>query len=83
MKKIVFVITLLTLLQTNVLAQSAEWLVAPEYSEIKYFGPQMYKVTKDNKVGIISTDGKVLVRRPCYLCQSHFSGLAGERCVDG
>ena len=65
MKKIVFVITLLTLLQTNVLAQSAEWLVAPEYSEIKYFGPQMYKVTKDNKVGIISTDGKVLVK-PIY-----------------
>lgn len=65
MKRIVFVITLLALLQANVLAQSAEWLVAPEYTDINYFGPQMYKVTKENKVGIINTDGKILVK-PSY-----------------
>lgn len=42
-------------------AQSAEWLVEPTYSEITFFGPDMYKVTKDGKVGIINSDGRVLV----------------------
>lgn len=43
-------------------AQSVDWLVAPQYSEILYFGPQMYKVTKNGKVGLISTDGTVIVQ---------------------
>lgn len=62
MKK-VFLTNLLLLamiIATN--AQTVEWLVSPEYSEMKYFGPQMYKVVKDNKVGIIATDGTVILR---------------------
>ena len=53
------------LMLSNASAQSVEWLVAPEYSEIEYFGPQMYKVKKDGKVGIISTNG-VTILRPEY-----------------
>jgi len=62
MKKLVFTSLLLTASFLSTLAQSVEWGVAPEYSEIKYFGPQMYKVTKDGKVGIIATDGTILLR---------------------
>ena len=62
MKKIVFTSLLLTASLLSTLAQSVEWSVAPEYSEIKYFGPQMYKVTKDGKVGVIATDGTIILR---------------------
>ena len=43
-------------------AQTAEWLVMPQYSEIKYFGPDMYKVTMNGKVGIIGSDGRTILR---------------------
>lgn len=46
---------------TAAFAQTVDWLVLPQYSEIKYFGPQIYKVTKDNKVGLIGTDGTTLI----------------------
>lgn len=62
MKKLVLTILLLTASLLSTLAQSVEWSVAPEYSEIKYFGPQMYKVTKDGKVGVIATDGTIILR---------------------
>ena len=49
MKKLVLTSLLLTASFLSIYAQSVEWSVAPEYSEIKYFGPQLYKVTKDGK----------------------------------
>ena len=49
MKKIFVVIALATL-SAATFAQTAEWLVSPQYSEIKYFGPKMYKVTKDGRL---------------------------------
>lgn len=42
-------------------AQTVDWLVLPQYSEIKYFGPQMYKVTKNSKVGLIGSDGTTIL----------------------
>ena len=60
MKKIFVVIALATL-SAATFAQTAEWLVSPQYSEIKYFGPKMYKVTKDGKVGVVGFDGKEIL----------------------
>lgn len=60
MKKIFTIITL-AMLSANTFAQTAEWLVAPQYSEIKYFGPKMYKITQGGKIGIIGSDGKVIL----------------------
>ena len=60
MKKI-FAIIVLATLSAATFAQTAEWLVSPQYSEIKYFGPKMYKVTKDGKVGVVGTDGKEIL----------------------
>lgn len=59
-KKILTVLALATLSATT-FAQTAEWLVSPQYSEIKYFGPKMYKVTKDGKVGVVGFDGKEIL----------------------
>ena len=43
MKKIFVVIALATL-SAATFAQTAEWLVSPQYSEIKYFGPKISPV---------------------------------------
>lgn len=61
MKRIFVAVAVFALSATS-MAQTADWFVAPQYSEIKYFGPQMYKVTKDGKVGIIDADGRVIVK---------------------
>ena len=50
MMKIFLLIFSLMIPDASVGAQSVDWLVAPQYSEILYFGPQMYKVTKNGKV---------------------------------
>lgn len=54
------VIAALTL--SSLSAQSLEWLVSPEFTDIQYFGPDMYKVTKDGKVGVVATNGTIVLR---------------------
>lgn len=76
MKRFILTNLLLTVAFLGVLAQSVEWLVSPEYSEIKYFGPQMYKVTKDGKVGIITTSGTTLLRPEYDAINLFFEGRA-------
>lgn len=61
MKRIAFLIGFIVCVCTTVIAQTADWLVAPQYSDIRYFGPRMYKVILDGKVGIIGADGNVIV----------------------
>lgn len=46
-------------------AQDTDWLVKPEFDTMEYYGPQMYKVKKNGKFGIISTDGRTLLA-PAY-----------------
>lgn len=60
MKKLLTIITL-SALSLSTFAQTAEWLVTPQYSEIKYFGPRMYKVTQNGKIGIVGSDGKTIL----------------------
>lgn len=60
MRRIV-VILLLTFALVDAFAQTVDWLVLPQYSEIKYFGPQMYKVTKNSKVGLVGSDGTTII----------------------
>lgn len=62
MKKLFIALVSLLTLGCEAMAQTADWLVTPQYDKISYFGPQMYKVTKDGKVGIIATDGKVILQ---------------------
>lgn len=64
MNKLKILLLLLILVQAKAPAQkqSVDWLVKPEYSNMKYFGPDMYKITKDGKVGIMSTRGDIILR---------------------
>ena len=62
MKRIISILFVIVLMLSDAVAQSLEWLVSPMFTDIKYFGPEMYKVTKDGKVGIISTDGSTILR---------------------
>lgn len=42
-------------------AQNTDWLVKPEFDAMEYYGPQMYKVTKGGKFGIVTADGRTLL----------------------
>ena len=42
-------------------AQNTDWLVKPEFDAMEYYGPQMYKVTKSGKFGIVTADGRTLL----------------------
>lgn len=66
-----FLLIAAVLTATVALAQTADWLVLPEYQEIKYFGPEMYKVKKNGKVGILGTNGKVILQ-PEYDAINYF-----------
>lgn len=59
--KRLFILLSLTFAFAGAFAQTVDWLVLPQYSEIKYFGPQMYKVTKNSKVGLIGSDGTTII----------------------
>lgn len=54
--------TLAVMLSASAMAQTADWLVTPQFADMKYFAPKMYKVTKDKKVGIIGSDGKTILK---------------------
>lgn len=60
MRRIIVILSL-TFAFAGAFAQTVDWLVLPQYSEIKYFGPQMYKVTKNSKVGLIGSDGTTII----------------------
>lgn len=62
MRNFLFTLLVYFAITNYCMAQTAEWLVIPQYDKITYFGPQMYKVTKDGKVGIIGTDGIVILQ---------------------
>ena len=42
-------------------AQDTDWLVKPEFDTMEYYGPQMYKVKKSGKFGIVTADGRTLL----------------------
>lgn len=71
MKRILCAIVISLLYNLSSKAQSAEWIVAPQYSSINYFAPNMYKISKDGKVGIISVDGRVILQ-PIYDAINYF-----------
>lgn len=62
MKKLFVLLFILLGMSYYTMAQTADWLVSPKYEKISYFGPQMYKVTINGKVGIIGTDGRVILQ---------------------
>ena len=60
MKRLFFTLSFMVAI-ADAFAQTVDWLVLPQFSEIKYFGPQLYKVTKDKKVGLIGADGTTII----------------------
>lgn len=71
MKRLLSIFAMSVLVLGQTVAQSADWLVTPIYSSIKYFGPNMYQVKKDGKVGMITSKGDVILR-PEYDAINYF-----------
>lgn len=71
MKNVLYVIIALLLCSQSIKAQTAEWAVLPQYASIYYFAPNMYKISKEGKVGILRTDGRVILQ-PIYDAINYF-----------
>lgn len=50
------------IISINVYSQSVEWLITPQYSSIEYLGPEMFKVTTQGKEGIVTIEGKPILK---------------------
>lgn len=56
------ILTLLILLSLGTTAQTIVWKLKPtDYSGIERFGPDLYQVKKDGKIGLIRSDGSVVI----------------------
>ena len=56
------ILTLLILLSLGTTAQTIVWQLKPtDYSGIERFGPDLYQVKKDGKIGLIRSDGSVVI----------------------
>ncbi|MBP5776816.1 MAG: WG repeat-containing protein [Prevotella sp.] len=76
-KRIVGIVVLMFLLSLNVTAQSIVWQLKPtDYSEIVRFGPDIYKVTKNGKFGLIHSNGDVIVPVTCNRITDFYEGKA-------
>lgn len=66
-------------------AQNTDWLVKPEFDAMEYYGPQMYKVTKNGKFGIVTADGSTILEpkydfiSPFYEGRSVVADYEGEK----
>lgn len=60
MKRMLCLIVVISL-AADVVAQTTAWLVEPQYDELSFFAPGMYKAAKDGKVGLLSVDGSVIL----------------------
>lgn len=45
----------------HVMANTTEWLVAPQYDSMEFYAPDVYKVMLDGKYGLIDSEGHVMV----------------------
>ena len=64
--KVVGLTVLFSLLSLSMTAQSIVWQLKPgNYSDIVRFGPDLYQVTKDGNIGIIHSDGSIVVPVEC------------------
>lgn len=56
----------LLLISPTIMAQTVEWAMQPkEYDSIEPIGKNLFKVTNNNKIGLINADGTVVVEPVC------------------
>lgn len=71
-----FSLIVLAAFAATMTAQTTEWLVEPQYDELKFFASGMYKATKDGKVGLLSADGRVILPVSFSAISLFYEGMA-------
>lgn len=68
-----------------VMADTTEWLVAPQYERIDNYTPDLYKIVKNGKTGVLNTDGKILLSPDYDMILDFHEGIAvfGNYTSDG
>lgn len=69
----------------SVMANSTEWLITPQYDQMEVYTPDLYKVVKNGKAGIINTEGHVVLSPDFDFILDFYEGTAvfGNYTPDG
>ncbi len=67
------------------MANSTEWLVPPQYDQIEFYTPELYKIVKNGKSGLLNTEGKIVLNPDYDLILDFYDGIAvfGNYTSDG
>lgn len=67
------------------MAKSTEWLVNPQFDQMEIFTPELYKVVKNGKTGLINREGKTVLPYEFDVIFDFFEGIAlfGNYTSDG
>lgn len=83
--KIALAICIALTAAVSVLAKSTEWLVTPQYDQMDYFAPDLYKVMRNGRIGLIDTEGHVVLTPEYDILYDFYQGMAvfGNYSSDG
>lgn len=71
----ILVLTALLASSTS-MANSTEWLVPPLYDQIEFYTPELYKIVKNGKTGLLNTEGKIVLNPEYDLIFDFHEGIA-------
>lgn len=58
------------------MAKSTEWLVTPQYDQMEVFTPELYKVVRNGKIGLINREGKIVLSPEYDEILDFYEGIA-------
>lgn len=56
-------------------AKSTEWLVTPQYDQMEGYSSDLYRVVRDGKSGLVSSEGKVVLAPEYDLILNFYEGI--------
>lgn len=83
--KILLSTTLLVVMGVPARGKSTDWLVNPQYDQMAFFAPDLYKVMQNGKLGIIDTEGHTILSPEYDMISDFYEGIAifGNYTSDG
>lgn len=66
-------------------SKTTEWLVTPQYDQMEIYSPQLYKIAKNGKYGLLNSEGKVVLSPEYDMISNFYEGIAvfGNYTSDG
>lgn len=76
MHKTAFIILIAAASEIPMRARSTDWLVTPQYERMEFFAPELYKVSKNGKLGLIDSEGRIVLSPEYDIIYDFYEGMA-------